>query len=345
MDLPPQYSNFSLEPLIEPNQPRGRDTPRFVRIANVGDYFEGPLLRVHSRTGITVPGHPLPRLLLQFFIEFNTALKFIRGPDLIKWAQSRVLVRRIAQSYVTNSNNERNWYYFLHNNELIDEPILQCGCCTLEGPCLLCEFNSQNLAVLFKQERSRIRCYQGAITACRNRSITEDIISLIVEFSTGDLGILDQKLRFFRELTLNAVVFVQRNSFAPEISSIISRHQFIIWAQGVEENRLRPFNQPRRDPFAFHPFHRCPLDSWLLRAQRIPLQPHTPRDPDFPDGVPNIPLGSRVPLFLGITNIFERQLDNIAEDRRQTADQWRAAPRVLTYFGYDDTFGNLLAYP
>jgi hypothetical protein len=211
---------------------------------NQSEVFVGPLFRIVEVTGADSPGEPLPRLLINFFNEFNRTRQLLQGPNLIFWASNRINVVQIVQRYIHRSEN--NPHYCLHRRiRQVRRITINCYCCTDWGPCLLCEFNTQSIAFLFRIERSRIRAIQQVtqVFGQRVQSYFETaVISSVVDYLTGGSDLVERS----REITLHQILFVQDALFAPEIHSIITRRQFITWATAVEERRLRPFRQPNR---------------------------------------------------------------------------------------------------
>jgi hypothetical protein len=151
--------NFTIDSDHDIIQPRGSRYPRFENINNSSDPFNSLLFQVIRRTGENALGEPLPRLLVTFLVEFNKAFEVWRGSNIIFWALNRARVVRIARNYIANCG--KHWFYRLHlRSAVLSLIILQYECCTADGPCQLCEFNTHSIALLFREERSRIRVYQ-----------------------------------------------------------------------------------------------------------------------------------------------------------------------------------------
>jgi hypothetical protein len=227
-------------------QPTGSAFPRFTspHHAGLGEFFDGPLFRVVEVTGADALGEPLPRLLVNFLCEFNLARQVLQGPSIIFWAQNRVRVVRIARNYIADSIAQP--YYCLHRNSIdASHIILHCACCTDEGPCLICESNTQSFAFLFRAGRPRIRAHQQVAEIFKQRvsgQIEPALISYVAEFVEGEEVFFEH----IRYVTLFTTLFFQDSQFAPEIRSIITRRQLITWTTAVEERRLRPYRQADR---------------------------------------------------------------------------------------------------
>jgi hypothetical protein len=237
---------MNITDIEEQEQYLGSFIPRFISspAANQVEEFIGPLFRIVEVTGADSLSEPLPRLLIHFFNAFNQTRHILQGPNTIFWALNRRLVVRIAQRYIYNSG--KNLHYCLHRYILQAQQItINCYCCTGQGPCLFCEFNTQSIAFLYRVERVRIIAHrqvtQILVQRIQGRFETA-VISCIVDYLAGGPELIEHS----REVTLRTIFFVQNSLFAPEIRGIITRHQFITWATAVEERRLRPFRQPNR---------------------------------------------------------------------------------------------------
>ncbi len=330
----------------------GSEFPRF-RVNNSNpfdpDLFQGPLYRVILSQGQTAPGHPLPRLLIPFFRAFREALEVWRGPNLIRWAQNRSLLVGLAEKFVRDTALYS--FYPSHlERAALQRIILSCEHFTAAGPCILCEFNTHSIAFLCKAERPRLTLLQ---LLRKKGGVPDAVISRIVDFAEGeaDLGF---HLTFIRDITIHNCLWIQAWEFAPEIRSIINRRQFITWAEGVNEDRLRPYNQPARSErdqnaysllggYQYQP--EWPIESYLWRAH-----PCIERDPEFPPGRPNIGAIERFPSFLTIENYqFGPTYQTIQASRQLNSDPWRQQRRLNSgedefpnrlgsrYIGYDQS--------
>jgi hypothetical protein len=294
--------------------------------------FRGPLFRVVEVTGEDSLSEPLPRLLAYFFYAFNRTRELLRGPNLIFWARNRIRVVIIADRYIENS--QFNQYYCLHQGYArARRIIINCACCTSDGPCLLCEFNTQSIAFLFRVERPHIRAHRFVLQivarSAPNRFETA-IISRIVEYLLGPRDWITN----IREVTLNSIFFIQNSLFAPEIRSIISRQQLITWATAIRERRIRPFRQGHR----FEGQHPHSGDHWPFGAYLLRAFPVCSLDPDWIG--PIIHISERTPTFLTIEDYTWRPSTSvILANRERNSDYWLSDSLNSTgseYLGYDD---------
>jgi hypothetical protein len=304
---------MNITDIHEQDQYLGSFIPRFISspAANQREEFVGPLFRIVEVTGADSPGEPLPRLLIDFFNEFNRTRQILQGPNTIFWALNRINVVHIAQRYIYNSGN--NSHYCLHRYiRQVRQITINCYCCTDRGPCLFCEFNTQSIAFLFRIERGRIRAHrlvtQVFVQGIRGRFVSA-VISSIVDYLAGGPELVEHS----REITLRTIFFVQNSLFAPEIRSIITRRQFITWSTAVEERRLRPFRQPNRvngrqpNSDALWPF-----GAYALRAYPVCSLDHNWTGPfTEPD--------DRVPNFLQL-EAFSREDYNLRPSPRTILD-------------------------
>ena len=303
----------------------GSEFPRF-RIDNSNpfepDFFHGPLYRVILSQGQNAPGHPLPRLLIPFFRAFTEALEVWRGPNLIRWAQNRSLLVGLARRFVRDTALYSFYPSHLERTAL-QRIILRCEHCTGAGPCILCEFNTHSIAFLCKAERPRL-----IILRLLKLKAPEAVVGRNADFAGGraDLGF---HLTFLRDCTLINCRFIQAWDFAPEIRSIIDRHQFITWAEGVNESRLRPYNQPARSPSDQRAFEFSSPPDWPIEAYLLRAHPCIVRDPEFPPGVPNLTAQERLPCFLIIEDYhFGPSYQTIQASRQLNSDSWRLSDRT-----------------
>jgi hypothetical protein len=299
----------------------GSEFPRF-RINNSDPFepdffFHGPLFRVILSQGQNAPGHPLPRLLIPFFRAFVEALEVWRGPNLIRWAQNRSLLVGLARRFVRNTALYSFYPSHLKRTAL-QRIILSCEHCTAAGPCILCEFNTHSIAFLCKAERPRL-----IILQLFRLKAPEGVVSRIADFAEGraDLGF---RLTYLRDCTIHNCLWIQVGEFAPEIRSIIDRHQFITWVEGVIEGRLRPYNQPARSPSDQRAFQHSYPPDWPIEAYLLRAHPCIVRDPEFPPGVPNITAQGRLACFLTIEDYhFGPSYQTIQASRHLNSDLWR----------------------
>jgi hypothetical protein len=302
---------------IEQDQQLGSLIPRFRTHTATGlsDIFDGPLFRVVEVTGADSSGEPLPRLLIHFLWAFNKARYILQGENGILWAQNRILVVTIAGRYIEDSR--KNQHYCLHRYiPQVNRIIHNCYCCTNLGPCLICEFNTQSIAFLFRTERARIRAIQQVTQVVRQKvrcELEPAIIACIVGYIEGGAESIER----IRGLTLHTILFIQDSWFAPEIRSIITRRQLITWALAVENRRIRPFQQAVRlegnQPDSSVPW---PFGAYLLRAH-----PVYSLDQDWTG--PLIALNNRTPPFLSIGDYnLSPSSSVILANRERNLDFW-----------------------
>jgi hypothetical protein len=295
-----------------------------------GEKFEGPLYRVLDYDGSNAIGQPLPRLLLEFFRRFNSAVDIWRNRDPIFWAQNTRVVIRIARSFIRDRRNGKHGL-FRHYNGPLDEIVLGCGCCSRAGPCLLCEFNSHYIAYLFRAQRPQIRAYQAIadVFKCYLPNFDLKYHFLIPHQIAEYIGppLVERAIKRLTGLTRKALFFVQESRFAPEIKSIINRGQFNSWARAVKLQLLRPWAQPTNVPGLVFG-ENWPLPAWRLRAF-----PAISLDPPF---TRLIRPRRRTIYFLEIDDIYPR-LDPFYVQLRRSRNQdvWENRGEVSEYLGFD----------
>jgi hypothetical protein len=317
--------------------------PKFTRRgAQPGNEFEGTLFRGLNYDGFNADGHPLPRLLLEFFRAFNSAVEVWRERDPVFWANNRKTVVRIARSFVRDRAAGRHGILFTHYFEPLDEIVLGCGCCALGphgyvlGPCLLCEFNSHYIANLFKRQFRQIRASQGVGDVLNKFLPSFDLQSapfpqLIVDYLVTPLN--SNSVKKLTAITRKTLFFVQNSNFAPEIKSIINRGQFNSWARIVKLNLLRPFAQPLQVPGL------TLGDNWSLAAYYMRGFPATALDYPYTD---LISLQARTPRFLRADDFFATLNPlNVRVNRRRNQDTWEHVGLEPVYLSYDRS----LAFP
>jgi hypothetical protein len=311
--------------------------PSFTRLgAEPGNEFEGPLFRGLDYDGFNASGQPLPRLLLEFFRAFNSAVDIWRERDPVFWAENRKTVVRIARNFVRDRAAGRHGILFTHYFEPLDEIVLGCGCCSLRGPCLLCEFNSHYIANLFKRQFRQIRASQGVGDVFKKFLPSFDLRygsfpHLIAEYLVTPLN--SKSIKRLTAITRKALFFVQNSNFAPEIKSIINRGQFNSWARIVRLNLLRPFAQPVQAPELILGVN------WSLAAHYMRGYPATALDYPYTD---LISLQARRPHFLEADDLFATLNPlNVRINRRRNQDSWEHLGLEPVYLSYDRS----LAYP
>lgn len=171
----------------------GSDFPRF-RVRSTDVAFRGPLFRIILLQGQNAPGHPLPRLLIDFFRAFWKAFEVWRGPNLILWAQNRSFVVELARRFVRDTTLY-SFYPSHADSAAFQSIILSCEHCTATGPCALCEFNTHSIAYLWKEERPRLE-----ILNLLKHKAPDVVISRIADFVLGraDFGFLVETVSLFR---------------------------------------------------------------------------------------------------------------------------------------------------
>jgi hypothetical protein len=310
--------------------------PQFTRIgAQPGNGFEGPLFRGLNYDGFNADGQPLPRLLLEFFRDFNSAVDIWREKNPIFWAENRIPVVRIARNFVRDRAAGRHGI-FTHYFEPLDEIVLGCCRCSVRGPCLLCEFNSHYIAFLFKRQFHQIRASQRVGDVLKKFLPSIDLQSapfpqLIVDYLVTPLD--KNFIKRLTAITRRTLFFVQNSNFAPEIKSIINRGQFNSWATIVKLNLLRPFAQPLQATGLRLG------DNWSLAAYHMRGYPATALDYPYTD---LISLQARIPHFLEADDFFATLNPlNVRINRRRNQDTWEHVGLEPVYLSYDRS----LAFP
>lgn len=308
------------------DQPRGSPFPRFVHPQ--GEVFTGPLFRVLDNNGHNAPGESLPRLLVNFFFRFGRACDIWRKKNPLFWEANRKRVVTIAKNYV---RDRLNWKHgsLRSNFEESADITLECECCNPDGSCLICEFNTPSIALLFRRELPRIRAHQlvARVLAKHLPNFTElHITSHIAEYVVGSHQLEGDSVERIRRLTLRAIWFIQQCEFAPEIESIVDREQFSIWAEGVSLALLRPYAQPDRVNDTLDEY-------WSIAAFLLRAHPVISLDPGY---TLTIPLESRVPYFLPLKDSYPTPLDlTLQINRTENSDPWREGQPGSAYLDYE----------
>jgi hypothetical protein len=206
---------------------------------------------------------------------------------------------------------------------------LNCACCTdteigsvvISEPCLLCEFNSQQIALLFRLERPRIEAHQFVQQILLEHlpqidPFTHTALAFhIAGFVAGCYKTPDDHIEYLRQVVLTSIHFCQNFDFAPEIRSIITRRQFILWAEGVEFALLRPYwqeAQPPREPFPLH-------NTWSVGDSLLRNYPNR-----LDNGRPGtVHISTRIPQFAARWQLYPLPSESVIADlRRENHDGW-----------------------
>ena len=146
-------------------QDRGSKWPVFRHHQEPFHSYKGPLFQLLNLDCTISSSEPLPRLLIDFFRRFNDTCRIWRSRNLPFWASNKDRVLRIATNYIIDRLRGRHGN--LHDiGHRLSSIVLGCGNCgevdsvPFSEPCLLCEFNSQQLALLFRLEKPRIEAHQ-----------------------------------------------------------------------------------------------------------------------------------------------------------------------------------------
>lgn len=322
------------------NQQRGSEFPRYKHIQD-NSSFRGPLFQLITLDGSNAPGEPLPRLLLNFFYKFNFVCSIWRNRSLTFWALNKERVVRIAKNYI------RDRVYGRHGNLncIVQQLVgihVECQCCTeyfvdsfrFVSPCILCEFNSHHLALLFRREKPRIEAHQIVEKVLNEHFSQIDVDTHkalafhIAGYIAGCYQTEGDEIEKVRQLTFSSIWFCQEFQFAPEIRSIISRRQFGIWAEGVNASLLRPYRQPTR---ASH--NSSPHDSfWSIGDYLLRAYPKT-LDRGYSA---TIYIDDRVPVFLTLRQLYPPPRDIVIQHLRlNNSDAWGEQQQGSRYVDFE----------
>lgn len=317
----------SIETSEELNQDRGSKWPRFRHVQDNSPY-RGPLFQLITLKGENEEGYPLPRLCVEFFRRFNYVCSVWRNRDLQFWSVNKQFVVNLAETYIHDRVGGRHGNLECNVDELAGI-TLRCSCCIeyceeetrLCEPCLLCEFASQLIAGLFRVERPRIVVHQLVkkilLVKCFHiGDLTHIALAVhIAGYAAGCYHTRDDPVESLRKKVLSSIWFCQEFRFAPEIKSIITREQFIIWAKGVNAGLLRPYWQQDSPPRNVWPFYPGPdIGAYLLRNH-----PHK-LDAGFSK---TIHISDRIPLFPRLKDLYPLPSESVILDlRRVNNDAW-----------------------
>ncbi len=319
-------------------QDRGSKWPIFRHHQNNHSY-KGPLFQLLNLDCTVSSSEPLPRLLIDFFQRFNNTCRIWRQRNLLFWASNKDRVLRIANNYIFDRIRGRHGS--LHDiGHKLGSIVLNCGCCgdtevgsvLISEPCLLCEFNSQQIALLFRLERPRIEAHQWVQQILREHvpridPFTRTALNFhIAGFVAGCYETPGDFIEGVRQIVLTSIHFCQNFDFAPEIRSIVDRNQFILWAEGVEFALLRPYWQearPPRDPL---------LNTWSVGDSLLRNYPNR-----LDNGRPGtVHISTRVPLFARSWQLYLPPSESVVLDlRRDTHDAWYCQSRNNPYLDFE----------
>jgi hypothetical protein len=152
----------------------------------------------------------------------------------------------------------------------------------------------------------------------------------IAGYAAGCYETPGDKIERLRQVVLASIHFCQNFDFAPEIRSIITRRQFIIWAEGVSFALLRPYWQEAQALKASYPFtDGWSIGDWLLRSYPNRLDSSYTR---------TIHISRRIPEFARLWQLYPRPSDSVITSLRlDNHDAWRAQSSNNYYLDLEST--------